>query len=144
MKLKKKLTTKQFIISLLLILTLSLIFIFGLYYILNIQYHRSSNPFLNGPVTTLPKTLRFDLTLPEDDSLVFQSPILVSGKTNPLSEVLIFTDSQNLVLKSKNDGSFSVSLDLDEGENKITTAVFDQTGDSKSAERTIYFSKEKI
>ncbi len=144
MKLGKKLSTKQFIFSHILILTFGLIFLGGLYYILNIQYRRSTNPFLGGPVTTLPKTLRLDLTHPENESLVFQSPILVSGKTSPLSEVLIFTDSQNLVVKSKQDGSFSVNLDLDEGENKLTTTVFDQTGDSRSIERIVYYSKEQI
>ena len=114
------------------------------YYILNIQYQKHDRPFLNGPVTTLPKTLRLDLDHPDDMSLTFQSSILVSGQAGPDREVLIFTDSQNLVLKSKNDGSFSVSLNLDEGENRIVAVVFDATGDSRSSERTIYYSKEKI
>lgn len=144
MKLTKKISTKHFIIFHLLILLFGLMFIFGLYYILNIQYQRPTNPFSNGPVTTLAKTLRLDITQPDEDSLFFESQILVSGKTTPLSEVLIFTDSQNLVIKSKQDGSFSVSLDLNEGKNKITTVVFDQTGDSKSIERTVFYSKEKI
>jgi len=144
MKLNKKLSGKQFIISHLLILVISLVNIIGLHYILNIQYQKSNNPFSNGPVTTLPKTLRLDLDHPDDMSLTFQSSILVSGQAGPDREVLIFTDSQNLVLKSKNDGSFSVSLNLDEGENRIVAVVFDATGDSRSSERTIYYSKEKI
>ena len=85
-----------------------------------------------------------DLTQPDDDNLVFQSSILVSGKTTPQSEVLIFTEFQNLIVKSKNDGSFSVTLDLMEGENKITAVVFDQIGDSRSAEKTVFYSKEQI
>lgn len=144
MKFSKKLTTKQFITSQLIILTLGLIFLLGLYYILDIQYQKSDKPFLSGPVTTPPKTLRLDLDHPDDNSLTFESPILVSGKTSPLKEVLIFTDSQNLVISSKKDGSFSLSLNLDEGENKITVAVFDSAGDVRSAERTVYYSKEKL
>lgn len=144
MKLKKRLTNIQFIISQLLILIVSLGFLFGLHYILNIQYHKGASPFSSGPVTTPPKTLRLDLDQPGEDSLTFQSPILVSGKTAPLSQVLIFTDSQNLVVQSKKDGSFSVSLDLDQGENRITAVVFDSTGDFRSSGKTVYYSKEKL
>lgn len=144
MKLNKKLSTQQFILSHLFILIIGLTFLFGLYYILNIQYQKSSNPFINGPVTTPPKTLRLDLDHPDDMSLSYQSSILVSGQTNPQREVLIFTDSQDLVITSKKDGSFSTLINLDEGENKITAAVFDQAGDNKLTERTVYYSKEKL
>ena len=144
MKLTKKLSTKHFIISHILILIAGLIFLSGLYYILNIQYQKGSSPFLNGPLTLPPKTLRLDLDQPDNDSLYFQSSILVSGKTAPLTEVLIFTDTQDLIIKSRKDGSFSLSVNLDDGENKITAVVFDPTGDSRFAERTVYYSKEKL
>ena len=143
-KLHTKLSTGQFFISQLLILVVGLSLLFGLYYILNIQYRKSDDPFSGGPVTTAPKTLRLNLDHPDDDSLTFQSSIIVSGQTAPLKEVLIFTDSQNLLITSKKDGSFSTVLDLDEGVNMITAAVFDATGDSKSAQRTVYYSNEKI
>ena len=97
-----------------------------------------------GPVTTSPKTLRLNLDKPDDDSLVFQNSIIISGQTTPFREVLIFTDSQDLVITSKKDGSFSTILNLDEGVNKITASVFDSDGDAKTQERTIYYSKEKI
>lgn len=144
MKLNKKLTTKQFIISQLLLLLVGLIILGGIYYILNIQYYKDNKPFLNGPVTTLPKSLRLDLDQPDDNTLFFQVTILVSGKTGPLKEVLISTDSQDLVIKSKKDGSFSTEINLDEGENTVTAVVFDSDGDSKSLERTVYYSKEKL
>ncbi len=144
MKLNKKLSGKQFIISQLLILAAGLTFLFGLFYILNIQYKRSDNPFSNGPVTTTPKTLRIDLDHPDDDSLSFQSSIIVSGKTAPLREILIFSDTRDLVLTSKKDGSFSTVLNLDEGVNRIVAVVFDALGDTRSAERIVYYSKEKI
>ena len=144
MKLTKKISSKHFILSHLLILVISLIFLGGLYFILNIQYQKPKNLFLNGPVTTPPKSLRLDLDVPDDDSLTFQSSIIVSGKTAPLVDVLISTDSQDLVVKSKPDGSFSTILNLDEGVNKIMAVTFDATGDSRSVERSVYFSKEKL
>lgn len=144
MKLTKPISTKHFVLFNFFILVLGLTFLFGLYYILNIQYRVSSNLFLNGPVTTPPKTLRLDLDHPGDDSLTFQSSILISGRTGPGKDVLIYTGSRNLVIKSKPDGSFSAPLDLDEGVNSVVAVVFDDAGDSRSAERTVYYSKEKL
>lgn len=144
MKLRKKLSAKQFVLSQVLILITGLIFLTGLYYILNIQYQKPNNLFLNGPVTTLPKSLRLDLDQPDDDSLTFQPAIIISGQTAPLANVLISTDTNDMVITSKANGSFSTVLNLDEGINKITAVVFDSTGDSRSAERTVYYSKEKI
>lgn len=144
MKLGKKLNTKHFILSQILIFIIGLTFLAGLYYILNLQYQRPTQPFLNGPVTSAPKSLRLDLDNPDDDSLSFQNSIIVSGQTAPLKDVLIFTDSQNLIIESKKDGSFSTVLNLDEGVNRIVAVVFDATGDSRSVERTVFYSKEKI
>lgn len=144
MKFGKKLSSEQFILSQVLILIVGMAFIVGLYYILNIQYQKPKNFFSNGPVTMPPKTLRLDLAQPDDDLLTFQSSIIISGKTAPSASVLVSQDTQDLVIQSKPDGSFSTVLDLDEGVNRITITTFDSTGDSKSAERTVYFSKEKI
>lgn len=144
MKLRKKLSPKQFIVSHFLILLLGLIFLSGLYYILNVQYKISGNPFSAGPLTLPPKTLRLDLDSPADDSLTFQPSIIISGQTSPLKEVLIFTDSTSLVISSKKDGSFASSLTLAEGVNKISVLVFDTNGDIRSLERIVFYSKEKI
>lgn len=143
-KLDKKLTTKHFILSHILILIVSLTFLGALYFILNIQYQKPKSLFLNGPVTTAPKSLRLDLDQPDHDSLVFSPSIIVSGKTGPGNVVLISTETSDLVIKSKPDGSFSTVLNLDEGVNQVTATIFDSTGDFRSSERTVYFSKEKI
>ena len=144
MKLTHKIPTKLFIFSHILILISGLIFIAGLYYILNIQYQKSTGPFSAGPVTSLPKTLRLNLDQPDNDSLSFQSSIIVSGQTSPNMDVLISSDNNDLVVKSKKDGSFSTVLNLQESVNQITISVFDTTGDSRSESRTVYYSKEKI
>lgn len=145
MKLGKKLTTKHFILAHTLILITALMFLAGLYYILNIEYQQpAKDSFSNGPVTTTPKTLRLDLDQPDQDSLSYSASIIVSGKTGPKKEVLISTDNNDLVIESNQDGSFSTILNLDEGINRIIAVVFDSTGDWRSSQRTIYYSKEKL
>ncbi len=143
-KLTKKLSTKQFVFSQLVILIAALVFLGGLYYILNIQYQVNKDRFLAGPVTSLPKTLRVDLDSPDEDSLLFDSQVLVSGQTGPNLDVLITSDSSDIVVKSDVLGRFSANFSLTEGPNKIKVIVFDSTGDSRSGERNVYFSKEKI
>lgn len=144
MKLGKKISHKHFIISHILILIISLIFLGGLYFILNIQYQKSNNPFLNGPVTSKPKSFTLNLNQPADESLIFESRVLVSGKTGSNMEVLISTDTDDQVIEAKPDGSFSLTLDLALGVNNIKVTAFDQTGDTREAERVIYYSKEKL
>lgn len=144
MKLTRQLSGKEFVIYHILILAAGLCFIFGLYYILNIQYRQEQKPFQAGPVTTRPRSFTLDLDQPPDDTLTFSPQILLSGKTASRLEVLISTDSYDEVIISKNDGTFSQTINLEEGVNNIKVTVFDPTGDSRFAERTVYFSKEKI
>lgn len=144
MKLRKKLSLKKSFLFLFLIFAVSLIFLGGVYYILNIPDKKTEKLFSNGPITTLPKSLILNLDQPGDDSLTFQSSIIISGQTVPAVNVLISTATNDLVIQAKPDGSFSTVLELDEGINRITVVVFDSTGDSRSAKRTVYYSKEKI
>lgn len=144
LNLNKKISNRTFILSNIGILMAGLTFIFGLYYILNLQYAESSKPFEKGLVTTAPKTLRLELEQPDENVLLFEPSVIVSGKTGPSLEVLIYSDTQNAVIKSKPDGSFSTVLNLVEGNNQIIVNAFDATGDSKSDTRTVYYSKEKI
>lgn len=144
MKLRKKLSTKHFVFFNFLILFTGLLFLFGLYYILNIQYQKPQDPFLIGPITRAPKTLMLNLDQPDQDFLSYSPSIVISGKTAPVTEVLISTDSSDSVIESKVDGSFSTVLHLDEGVNRINAIVFDSNGESKTSERTVYYSKEKL
>ena len=144
MKLGQKISSAQFIWSQILILAIGLSFLAGIYYIVNIQYPQPKTLFSNGPVTTAPKSLRLELEQPTEDLLSYSSTVVVSGKTSPSKDILISQDMDDTINQSKPDGSFSAVLNLNEGVNKITVAVFDSKGDFRSAERTIYYSKEKL
>lgn len=141
----KKISTRTFIIFSVSILVFGLIFISVLYYLLNIQYKPPGTySTLGGPVTSPPKSLRMDLETPGENTLSFDPTIVISGQTGPGMDVLVISDSQDLMLKSKPDGSFSTIINLTEGVNKIEAVVFDATGDSRFAQRTVYYSREKI
>ena len=58
--------------------------------------------------------------------------------------LLISAENKDLLTKSEADGVFSAVLNLAEGVNTITTTVFDESGDTRSVERIVFYSKEKI
>ena len=143
--LSKRLTRKQFMLSQILILAVGLFLIVTLYYLVNIQYRQTANPYSQGLiVTTPPKSLRMDLNQPDDDLLTFTKEVIVSGQTGPNMDVLISSVSEDLIVKSSTDGKFSTIFDLNAGVNEISVVVFDATGDTRSETRTVYFSEEKI
>lgn len=143
MKLTQKLSPRVFFLSQAMILFLGLIFLGSLYYVLYAP-NNSESSITAGPVTTLPKSLRIDLDQPDDNLLTFASSLVVSGNTLPNLRILISTESQDSVVESKKDGSFSTVVKLEEGINNLTVVVFDAAGESKQIERTVYYSKEKI
>lgn len=144
MKLQKNLSQGLFILSVIAILVLGLVFTGVLYYILNIEHQKPKKFFSNGPVTTQPKSLILNVDQPDQDYLSYSSQVTISGTTGPSKEILISTDTDDFVTKSKDNGTFSTVLNLDEGLNRIKIVVFDSSGDNRSEERIIYYSKEKI
>lgn len=142
--LNRLLSTKTFALSQLLILILGITFIGSLYYLLNVQYQSRVQPFLAGPITNSPKSLSLEVTDPADDSLVFKSNLLLSGKTLPNLKILISSDQKDQVTTSSADGSFSSSLTLNSGPNKISITVFSATGEEKTVTKNVYFSNESI
>lgn len=81
---------------------------------------------------------------PDENELLFENEAIFSGKTSPNLEILIMSDLRDFVIKSDLAGKFSTVVELKEGPNKITAVVFDIEGDSRSAERNVYYSEEKL
>lgn len=143
--LKKKLSTKTFLISQFLLLFFGLTILAGLHYLVNIKYQEPSGSYSNsGPVTSLVSSLSLDLHQPEDSTLTFSPSILFSGKTFPNTLILISSQNSDQILESKADGTFSLIFDLEEGVNVISVAAFDAGGNQRTIIRTLYYSKEKI
>lgn len=141
----KLLSTKTFIISQSLILVISLIFLGLLHYLVNIQYQENQVFSLKrGPVTRPPATLTLEVSSPDENSLVFEPQILISGKTLPNLQVIISSEYEDIITQVKPDGRFSADFPLKEGVNNIEVVVFDRDGEQKFLKRLVFYSKEKI
>jgi hypothetical protein len=115
----------------------------GIYYF-QTQPPSPTSPLAQGPVTNEPASLTLEVTAPNEDTLSFDTNIVVSGRTAPESEVLISSEVYDLVVQSKKDGSFSTLFDLAEGVNNLQITVFDSAGDERSLAKTVYYTKEKL
>ena len=145
MKLPKDITlsTKTFIISHLVILLSGLAFFGSLYYILYQDKFQSVQISYN-PVTKEPVSLFLEVTAPEDEILVYEDNIVISGKTGSDSTVIISGPENDAGLQASKQGEFNKVFPLSPGPNIVEITAFDSEGNSKTVTRSIYYSKEKI
>lgn len=140
----RKLSTKSFIISQVLILAAGLAFLAGIYYIVNVKGIETDKLKSYNPVTTTPKSFNLEINNPDDDILIPDKSIIVSGTTTPGSTIIVTLENTNIGLEANSKGEFSTLISLVSGVNEINITAFDALGNSKSDTRTVYQSEEKI
>lgn len=142
-------STTTFIFSHLTMLILGLIFIFGLYLFLNDGkvFPNGANDLLSyQPVTKKPISLSLEIKNPEDELIVSDKNIIVSGSSGSFAAIVILNTQtgENLGFEADSEGEFSKVINLEEGLNELTITAFDKSGNSKSQSRTVYYTEEKL
>lgn len=142
---QKKISTATFITSHLLLLILGLIFAIGLYFLLynSLPFAKLDQVAKYMPITTQPTSFNLEIKNPDHELWVFNSTILVSGKTSARANIVISSNDSDYGVVASNDGEFSKIINLDTGLNEITITGFDEEGNSKTENRTIFYSEEK-
>lgn len=97
-----------------------------------------------GTITHEPVSFDLEVDNPDDELLVYDSSLLVSGKTSPNASVIISDGDQDLALSASSTGDFSQVVTLSTGLNRILINAFDDQGNTKQVARTVYYSEEKI
>lgn len=145
MKLPKDmvLSTKVFIISHILILSAGLIFFGGLYYILY-DYKFKPQSQIYQPVTKEPTSFILEVGSPEDEILIFEDNIVVSGKTGPDAAVIISNQVNDAGLQADKNGQFSKVFPVSVGANLIEITAIDKEGNSKTVTKSVYYSQEEL
>lgn len=139
----KRLSTKTFLLSMVVVFLLGLGSIVGVYLIVNPK--NNNNPLaFEGPVTSEPVSLILNLTSPDDNTLVFDSDLLIQGQVSKGSFVLLSLNEKDQILDMSDKGDISKTIKLEDGVNKIMVTVFDNQGNSKTEKRTVFYSTEKI
>lgn len=137
------LSTKAFIISHTIILLSALLFFAGLYYILY-QDKFTLSPSNYIPVTKEPVSLFLEVGTPEDDILVYEDNVLVTGRTGPDSPVIISTQNTVTGFQSGRDGQFSKVIELSQGPNDVEITAFDDEGNLKTVTKQVFYSEEEL
>jgi hypothetical protein len=107
----------------------------------------SSNQIvLNAPTPTpTPKpTAYIALNAPADEIVVDNKILVVNGKTNPDSTMIIYTDSGQQVIQPSTQGDFSITLTLGNGQNLIKLMSILPSGEKTSLQRTVTYSTESF
>lgn len=139
----RTLSPTTFIIAMILLLMVPLGATFYLYFSINASPYEKSNG-LTIPVTQEPVSLILNLSSPDDNVFTTSSEALVQGKTSPRADIIVSTEKEDFVLEVSSSGSFSATIRLTEGVNSIEVSAFDDLGNNKEEQRTVYYSKEKI
>lgn len=141
--LQKELSGIGFAGTMLALLVLGLIFFIGLRVYINTGYIKSLWED-NQPVTKQRKEFNLVVSNPDDNVLVFDKSLLVTGSSTPKTTVIISTDTDDYAFQTTNNGDFSSSITLSPGLNKITISAFNDTGNSQKQERTVFYSTEQL
>lgn len=90
---------------------------------------------------TLPKATLI-LENPKDQEAVTTAQITVDGKTNPNSFVAVYTETQDEIFESDENGNFSGTFTLDPGPNELTFTAFGQENEEKIEIRSVVYLTE--
>lgn len=99
---------------------------------------KSVNPGTSSTPTPAPANTEFKITLdkPENNDVVTQDSVTVSGLTKPLVWVTVSGEDGDYIVQSGSDGLFSQDVALTPGVNQIKIFAFDPNG-SQSTETVL-------
>lgn len=96
------------------------------------------------PSETVEEAFNLTLSQPENEALMETNQVTVIGKTSKGATVIVNGPLKDEVVTTGNDGSFSVTITLEEGANEINVTAYDKTGTEKSEIRTVNYTKEQF
>jgi len=81
---------------------------------------------------------------PTDELITTKRSITIKGNTNPENIIVVSTNLQDVQGKPTQEGSFSVTIDIDAGANTIITRAIAPNGTSVEDIKTVTFSTEEF
>lgn len=99
---------------------------------------------LAQPTPTLKPSIFLSVDKPTDEEVVDTKIISVSGKTDPMSIIIITTNSEDQIITPAQNGNFSATVTIDNGANKITITAIAQNGEEVKIVRTVTYSTENF
>lgn len=92
------------------------------------------------PVSTIPLLI----DEPKNESVFNKRTIQVKGKTDAENTIIVSSNSEDTVGVPSNDGSFSITISIDTGINKIITRAVSPTGEEVTDTRLVTYTSEEF
>lgn len=89
-------------------------------------------------------TNKLNIISPEDNLLVFDSSLNITGNTINNSQIVISTSTENFTGQSNQDGQFNIPIKLEAGLNIVKISSIDSEGNQLDTEINITYSTAKI
>ncbi|HWA51704.1 MAG TPA: hypothetical protein VG895_01455 [Patescibacteria group bacterium] len=105
----------------------------------------SSTPLAsNIPTATSSTNQEFKIVLQNlvNNQLATDTPIAISGTTNPNTWVVISGEDGDSIIDASTSGGFSANTDLEGGVNQIIVSGFDENGNEADANLNLVFSSQ--
>lgn len=138
---------KEVILAIVIGFGLGLVITFGVYTAQKALKRTSTTP---SPAPTTDQPLAgipshsLTITTPEDESLIGENTITVTGNTSPNSLVTLVTETEAIVIYANDQGSFQAEIKLVGGANDITLTSITPTGLKAEQQLTLVYSTAKI
>ena len=81
---------------------------------------------------------------PTDESVANNKILTVSGKTTPDATVIVLTSADQKVVQPSNEGDFSTTISLSDGQNLIKIIAISADGQSATVQKTVTYSTENF
>lgn len=91
-----------------------------------------------------PEGLFLNITSPEDNSVVEEAKINLTGQTSPDAYVAIASEKEDYLIKPNELGSFSQEIPLIKGANTIKITVYLVSGEKQEKSLNIVYTTAKI
>ena len=97
-----------------------------------------------SPTPTPAPSIFLTLDRPKDEEVVTSKILIISGKTNSNAAVVVMTDSFEDVITPSNNGDFSTTVSIDDGQNIVEVTAIAPNGESTTVKKTVTYSQEEF
>lgn len=103
-----------------------------------------NQPIVNENPQNSEEKMSLSIISPQDNSLLDQEEIEITGKTSPLANVVILFEEGETIIQANEQGDFKETIELSGGANEITVTAVDQNGNEASKILNLVYSTAQI
>jgi hypothetical protein len=96
------------------------------------------------PIATPIPSIFLTVDRPKDEEVVNSKILVVGGKTTSNAVVIIITETSEDVMEPSENGDFSTTVNLDEGQNVLEIISIAPNGESIRIKKTVTYSQEEF